>query len=139
MPGSQIFAPFVTMLLLTLVVWIVLYIRRISFLMSNRIAAQRLTTPEKLVEIIPGEVNSPANNLKNLFELPVAFYALCIYLYVTGNVDSVYLTAAWVFTGLRIVHSAIHCTVNIVMARFLVYMAGALALWFMVLRAALQL
>jgi hypothetical protein len=39
---------------------------------------------------------------------------------------------------LRIAHSLVHSTVNIVMLRFLIYMAGALTLWFMLLRAALE-
>ena len=35
------------------------------------------------------------------------FYALCIYLFVSGNVDSVYVNSAWAFLGFRIVHSAL--------------------------------
>jgi hypothetical protein len=33
-------------------------------------------------------------------------------------------------------HSAVHCTVNIVLLRFWLYCISALALWFMVVRAA---
>ena len=139
MQGTEIFVPFFGMLLLTLGVWIFLYVRRIAYCKKNKIHAQRLSTPEKAVELLPDKVNHPAHNFKNLFELPVVFYALCLYLYVTGNVDSVFVTGAWAFFGLRLIHSAIQCTVNIVMLRFLAYMAGALVLWFMVLRAALQL
>ena len=139
MQGTEIFAPFFGMLLLTFAVWVYLYVRRITFFKTNRIHAQRVSTPAKVVEIIPEEINYPANNFNNLFELPVVFYALCLYLFVTGNVDSVYVWAAWAFFGLRLAHSVIQCTVNIVMMRFAVYMAGALVLWFMVLRAALAL
>lgn len=139
MPATQIFGPFFGMLLLTLTVWVLLYARRITFLQKNKIHPQRLKTRERAAQLISEETNYPADNLMNLFELPVVFYALCIYLYVSGNVDFVYVAAAWAFFGLRAVHSAIHCTVNRVMARFLAYMAAALVLWFMVLRAALQL
>ena len=79
----------------------------------------------------------PAQNLRNLFELPVVFYALCLYLYVTGTADLAYVIGAWLFVGLRALHSAVHCSLNIVMLRFAAYMAGALVVWFMVLRAAL--
>lgn len=136
MQGKEIFLPFFGMLLLTFAVWVLMYVRRIRFLMANRIHAQRLATPGKVEQIIPDEIQYPAYNLRNLFELPVVFYALCLYLYVTGNVDAVFVSAAWVFFGFRVVHSAVQCTVNIVMLRFLVYMASALALWFMLLRAA---
>lgn len=37
----------------------------------------------------------------------------------------------------RVLHSAIHCTFNHVMARFTVYFVASVALWFMLLRAAL--
>ena len=138
MQNSAIFAPFIGMLVLTFVVWTVMYTRRLIFLKTNKIDPQRLTTPDKAAEIIPEEISYPAQNLRNLFELPVVFYALCLYLYVTSNVDSVYVIAAWAFLGFRIVHSAIHCTRNIVVLRFLAYFVGALVAWFMVLRAALD-
>ena len=65
------------------------------------------------------------------------FYALCLYLYVTGTAESLDVVAAWLFLLFRVVHSAIHCTVNIVMARFVAYSAAALMLWFMLARAIL--
>jgi len=136
MPGSEIFVPFFGMLLLTLVVWIFMYVRRLAYIVGHRIDSQDLTTPEKGAKIIPEKIHWPAYNFRNLFELPVIFYALCIYLYVTGKVDAVYVTSAWVFLALRVAHSAIHCSVNIVKLRFAAYMIGAVALWFMVLRAA---
>ena len=139
MQGQEIFAPFIGMLLLTFVVWAVMYVRRLNFLITNNIDSQRLTTPERGAQIIPEEIRYPANNLKNLFELPVVFYVLCLYLFATENVDTVYVVAAWVFLGFRVIHSLIHCTRNIVMPRFLAYMAGSLVLWFMVLREALDL
>ncbi len=64
--------------------------------------------------ILPASVNHASNNLKNLFELPVVFYALCAVLLVSQSVDAVYLYCAWAFVGLRVLHSLIHCTVNIV-------------------------
>ena len=96
---------------------------------------QEYTTPEKGTLQLPEEVNYPANNFKNLFELPVLFYALCLYLHVTGTAGQPELIAAWVFLVFRIAHSTIHCTVNIVMARFVTYAIAAFALWFMLARA----
>jgi len=91
-----------------------------------------------LARISPPSVSTPSDNLKNLFELPTLFYGLVLYLFVTSKVDEAYLIAAWVFAGFRILHSAVHCTVNIVMLRFWLYCISALALWFIVLRAALH-
>jgi len=137
MQAAEIFGPFFAMILLTLTVWIVMYVRRIRYSMANRIHAQRLGTPEKAVKEFPEEVQYPAYNLSNLLELPIIFYALCLYLFVTGNVDALYVIAAWSYVGLRAVHSAIQCTTNIVMRRFAIYMASSLVLWSMVFRASL--
>lgn len=127
------------MILVTFVVWIVLYVRRIGYLRSNRIHAQKVATPEKVAELIPDDVQYPANNFRNLLELPVIFYALCLYLHVSGNVDSWYVIGAWLYVALRAIHSLIQCTTNIVMRRFAAYMASSVVLWAMVLRAAVQL
>jgi hypothetical protein len=102
-------------------------------------SVQTYTTPDKAVGLLPDTVNYPAYNFKNLFELPVLFYGLCLYLYVSQSVDTVYLIAAWLFFVLRVAHSFEHCTSNVVMRRFYFYAAGALALWFMLGKAIVDL
>jgi hypothetical protein len=136
MDQSAIFDPFFCVILLTLVVWIYMYARRIPFIRDNALTPEQLT-PAELARLSPPAVSNPSDNLKNLFELPTIFYALVLYLYVTRQVDPVYVTAAWVFAGFRVAHSAVHCTVNVVLVRFGLYSVSALALWFMVIRAAL--
>ena len=138
MQGTEIFGPFFGMLVLTFVVWAVMYSRRISWIVKNKIDTQELNTPEKGAAIAPESVSFPSHNFRNLFEMPVIFYALCLYLFVTGNVDSTYMTSAWVFLVFRSIHSVVHCTVNIVKLRFLTYMIATLVLWFMLFRAALD-
>ncbi|MGH7878448.1 MAG: MAPEG family protein, partial [Candidatus Binataceae bacterium] len=79
----------------------------------------------------------PSDNLKNLFEIPVIFYALALYLFITKQVDTVYVDAAWLFVVFRVLHSAVHCTFNLVMLRFYLYLLSTLAVWFIAIRAAL--
>lgn len=138
MLDNQIIGPFLAMMLLTATVWVVLYVRRLNYVFANRIAAQRLTTPEKGAALIPEEVNWPSYNFRNLFELPVLFYALCLYLYASQTADKVFVMAAWAYVALRALHSLIHSTSNIVKRRFAVYMLSSLVLWFMLLRACWQ-
>ena len=135
MRNEQILLPMLGMMVLTAVVWFVMYARRIPAMRKARKPVQVYTTPNMVAEILPEEINYPAYNLKNLFELPVLFYALCLYFYVTATAESVDVIAAWLFLLFRVAHSAIHCTANIVMARFLAYCGAALALWFMLGRA----
>ena len=135
MSNEQILLPMLGMMVLTAVVWFVLYAKRIPAMRRAGKPTQAYTTPDKGAAFLPEEVSYPANNLRNLFELPVLFYALCLYLYVTATVGTADVIAAWLFLVFRIVHSAIHCTVNIVILRFAAYSAAALALWFMLGRA----
>jgi len=137
MNQSAIVGPFMTMMLLTLIVWIYMYAKRIPLIQKSKIDPNTLTAAE-LTRISPPSVSNPSDNLKNLFELPTLFYGLVLYLFVVNKVDETYLIAAWTFAGFRVLHSAVHCTVNIVMLRFWLYCISALALWFMVIRAALS-
>ena len=137
MMAQQILQPMLAMMALTAVVWFVLYARRLPAMRKVGRSAQDYTTPDKGAALLPEAVSYPAHNFRNLFELPVIFYALCLYLYVTATAASADVMAAWVFVGFRALHSLIHCTVNIVMARFFAYLAATLALWFMLVRALL--
>lgn len=130
--------PMLGMLVLTAIVWFYMYAKRIPAMKKARVPAQAYTTPDKAIELLPESINYPAYNLKNLFELPVVFYVLCLFLYVTDTVDIAYLVAAWLFLVFRMLHSIVHCTSNIVMLRFYLYSAAALALWFMLGRAVLM-
>ena len=137
MNNELILQPMLGVMALTAVVWFVMYAKRIPAMKKARVPVQAYTTPDKTVELLPEAVNNPANNLKNLFELPVLFYGLCLLLYATGGVDAGYVIAAWLFFAFRVAHSFVHCTTNIVMLRFYLYAAGSLALWFMLGRALL--
>jgi hypothetical protein len=137
MPQTAIFGPFFAMVSLTLVVWVYMYVRRIGFIRSNGISPKDLAVPGELARLSPPEISNPSDNLKNLFEIPVLFYALALYLFATNQVDGAYVSAAWVFVAFRALHSVVHCTINLVMLRFYLYLFSTLAVWFIAARAAL--
>lgn len=137
MTQEAIFSPFFATMFLTLLVWVYMYIRRIGFIKSQKIRPQDLVASSKAAQIWPRNVSNPSDNLKNLFEIPVLFYALVLYLFVTKQVDAVYVNAAWIFVVFRVLHSAVHCTFNLVMLRFYLYLFATLAVWFIAIRAAL--
>lgn len=136
MKQEAIFSPFFATVFLTLVVWIYMYIRRIYFITSRKLSQKEFAIPGKLAEISPPNVSNPSDNLKNLFEIPILFYALVLYLFVTKQVDTVYINAAWIFVVFRVLHSVVHCTFNLVMLRFYLYLFSTLAVWFIAIRAA---
>lgn len=137
MNQQLILQPAVSLFILTGIVWAVMYIRRLSYMSAHRIDPQSVATPELMGASLPAHINNASNNLKNLFELPVVFYAVCAFLLLTQRVDALFLNAAWAYVGLRALHSLIHCTVNMVKFRFTAYFLSSLVLWFMVARLAL--
>jgi hypothetical protein len=136
MAPQAIFGPFFATMLLTLAVWIYMYVRRIHFIMASKLSPQDLAVPGELGRVSPVAVSNPSDNLKNLFETPVLFYALALYLFATGGVDAGYVYAGWIFAAFRALHSAVHCTFNVVLLRFWLYAISTAALGFMVIRAA---
>jgi len=134
MEQAAIFRPFVATMLLTMVVWVYMYGRRLPFIFSSGLDPKQMT-PLELARRSPPQVSNPSDNLKNLFELPTVFYAVVLYLYVTHQVDGAYVVAAWGFFLFRVLHSAVHCTFNFIPLRFALYVISAGALWFMVIRA----
>jgi len=54
----------------------------------------------------PTRAVNASDNLKNQFEIPVLFYVLCIFCFISG-ISSLALTLlAWVYVALRIFHAA---------------------------------
>jgi hypothetical protein len=137
MTQNAIFSPFFAMVFITLIVWVYMYIRRISFIVSRKLNPKELE-PAAFAQISPPSVSNPSDNLKNLFETPVIFYTLILYLFVTKEVDALYVNAAWVFVAFRALHSAVHCTFNLIILRFYLYLFATIAIWFIAIRAALN-
>lgn len=64
----------------------------------------------------------------NQFELPVLFYVLTIFEYVTHLAGIVFVVLAWVFVIFRILHAYIHVTSNNIKLRGPFYGVGAIVL-----------
>jgi len=135
--SQSILQPAIALMLLTFVVWVYMGVLRLRFLVTNRVSPRRVATPELMNSVLPERINRPSNNLKNLFELPVIFYAVCAFALTLQHADAVLTGLAWAYVLARTVHSAIHCTVNAVQPRFAAYLASSVVLWLMVARLAL--
>ena len=126
--------PVVALAAWSLIMLIWLYATRIPAMTQANIKASDLKPG--VHPTLPLWASNVADNYNHLMEQPTIFYAVALFLYVTNKVDGTYLIAAWVFAVFRILHSAMHCTANIVLVRFWLYCISALAVWFMVVRAA---
>lgn len=126
---AEIFWPVIVLVGLTALIGILLYVRRISEIRRARIDPQALATRDKASAILKNV--SAADNFRNLFEVPVLFYAVCIALAITGEVTPLQLTLAWAYVVLRALHSLIHVTYNRVVHRFAVYTLSTICLFVM--------
>ena len=127
MDGKAIYLPVLVMMALTFAVWLRMFVVRVAQIKRDRIRPQALATSGQIATLLTD--SQAADNFRNLFELPVLFYAAVLIAAQAGQVGLATLTFAWLFVALRIVHSAIHCTYNKVMHRFRAYFAGGVALW----------
>lgn len=127
MDTRPIFLPALAMVALTFAVWVRMYVVRIGQMRRERIHPQSIAMSAQVAQRLSD--TRASDNFRNLFELPVLFYAALIAAAATGQVGSPVLGLAWSFVALRVAHSVIQCGYNKVMHRFWVYIAGALVLW----------
>ena len=73
-------------------------------------------------------IDSAANNLANLFEMPVLFFALVPLLLLFRHADHVQTALAWGFVMLRALHSYIHITAKPALWRFRAYLGSCIVL-----------
>jgi hypothetical protein len=119
--------PLFAMVALTTLVWLRLYQLRLGEMRRERIRPQSVA----LSGDASGRLKDTraSDNFRNLFELPVLFYAALLLALWAGADDPALRVLAWSFAAARVVHSGIHCTYNRVMHRFAVYALGGLLLW----------
>ncbi len=124
---ADILLPMVALAALTAAVWVRLYVERLGEMARRGIDPQAIATSRARDETL--RKTAAADNFRNLLELPVLFYALCLALVAADAVSPLFVGGAWVYVALRAVHSAIHCTYNGVVHRFLAYVASSVVLF----------
>lgn len=97
----------IAQVVLTFIVWVVLFYRRVGELKRRKINSQKIATSSQSAAVM--EDVRASDNFKHLFEMPVMFYFLCA-LAVATQASSFDLAAlAWIYVGLRYLHSYIQC------------------------------
>jgi len=125
--------PLLAQVFLTLVVWFYLYALRLPEIRNKGIDVRDLKDRAESHRLLPVSA-AASNNLKNLFEMPVLFYAAVLLTLVMMIQDPLLVGLSWAFVAFRAVHSFIHCTYNNVSHRFVAYALSCLALIFMWIR-----
>lgn len=128
MTKEIIFLPAILMVLLTILVWGRMLIVRVSSMKSARVHPEMMKS-QKAKDLLPEEANLPAENFANLFEVPILFYVLTAFLYVSEIVSIFYVALAFAYVVFRYIHSLVALSYNKVMHRFSAYIFSCIILW----------
>jgi len=122
MSERALFYPVLVLVALTFAIGFVMARRRFREMRERRIRPQELATAAAMSTTLKD--TGPADNFRNLFELPVLFYAAILVIFLAKFAAPIYIALAWLFVGSRLVHSVIACTTNRVRHRFYAYVVG---------------
>ncbi|MEO9971012.1 MAG: MAPEG family protein [Hyphomonadaceae bacterium] len=129
MTNIEFLQPMLALVVWTAVVWLWMYATRIPAMQKAGINPDSARHPGTYGELLPASTRSVADNYNHLHEQPTLFYALMVFAALTGGMDSFALMVAWIYVGLRIVHSLVQIIIGKVMLRFSVFVLASLALF----------
>ena len=134
----SILAPVLALVTLSLIVWIWMYATRIPAMQRADIQPQDVKFPADLLKL-PDGARQVADNYNHLMEQPTIFYAIVFYIFLAGHTDQLHIYLAWAYVLLRVVHTLVQGTVNIVNLRFSVFALSTLILMAMAAREVVAL
>ena len=127
---AEILRPVVVLIAWSLVMWGWMVAVRVPALKAAGIDLGRVrgSKPGQLDTILPPKAQWPAHNYNHLMEQPTIFYAAALTLAVSGDRGGLAAVLAWTYVALRIAHSIVQSTTNMIGVRFLLFVASTAAL-----------
>jgi hypothetical protein len=139
MSDFRLVYPMLAMVLLTFIVLIALFRRRIRAVREGHAPVSYFRVFQGSPE--PEYAAKASRHFTNLFEAPTLFYVACLAALVVGVTSPVVLGLAWAYVACRLAHALIHLGPNRVRHRLRAYFASwliLLALWVYVALGAVQ-
>ena len=131
MSYSPILAPVVALVAWTLVMLVWLAIARRSAFAKLGISWGSIPRGSRGVNLdgrAPDEAQWPSHNYNHLMEQPTIFYAIALTLAMMDFGGGINLILAWAYVGLRVVHSIVQSTINVVAVRFTIFFLASFCL-----------
>jgi len=129
-------SPVLGLVIWTLIVWVILYARRLPMLKGADLSADSAKSPDgSWKSQLPLKIQAPAHNYNHLMEQPTIFYALMFFLFLAEKSSAAALFLAWSYVALRIVHSLIQINAGAIMMRFTVFSLSTFCLMGMIVTA----
>jgi hypothetical protein len=119
--------PTFALVALIFAVWVVMFVARFRHMRRNPPPPGALDQGDLAMNYFR-PVEMPANNLANLFEMPVLYFTLVPLLLITRHAGDIQVGLAWAYVALRAVHSFIHIGPKKVIPRFAAYLASCVVL-----------
>ena len=138
-PDRALLLPVLALVLWTFVMWFWMYFTRIPAIRASRMRLDPTAPRGEQMSQLPPNVRWKADNYNHLFELPTVFYATVITLALVSPHDPTDVALAWGYVGLRVLHSLVQSTVNIIELRFAVFALSSLVLLALAIRTTLVL
>ena len=138
---SPILVPVVALVAWTLMMMLWLYATRFPAMKRAGISLKgRVGTRGGALDgLVEDQVQWKAHNYNHLMEQPTLFYAIALTLALMDHGDGPNLWLAWAYVGLRVLHSLIQATTNVVRWRFLAFAAASIVLIMLTVHAGLEL
>ncbi|QDP18576.1 MAPEG family protein [Sphingomonas xanthus] len=123
MEAATVLGPVVVLVAWTMVMFLWLYVTRLPAMRRAGIDLKGLVggRGQNLDGVLDEKIQWKAHNYNHLMEQPTLFYAVALALALLGDNDSTTAAFAWAYVGLRIAHSLVQATINIVMIRFALF------------------
>jgi hypothetical protein len=133
MTGPNLIAPVLALIAWTFVMWVWLYATRIPALRAAKVDLDKVSRTGAKLDL-PPDVARVADNYNHLHEQPTIFYALALAAQVAGAVDELSVWLAWSYVILRVVHSLVQATRNVIIVRFSVFATASAVLLLLLVR-----
>ena len=138
--GAEILQPVVALMIWTMIMWLWMYATRIPALQRiPDVDAKKMvgSTGASIRGQLPDSVNWKADNYNHLHEQPTLFYAVAIVLVVIGQGEGLNALLAWIYVALRVAHSLVQATKNVVLVRFVLFALSSVVLIALIVHAAI--
>ena len=119
--------PVFVLTLWTFTIFLIMSYGRTRFMKDPQDAAHT----KDLKGTLPAWVERTGDNYNHLFEQPVAFYVVTLAIALINSIDPLMMQLAWAFVILRIIHSLVQLTFNLVLVRFMLFLIGWLIIAYM--------
>ena len=129
MNQTALLTPVFILVLWTFAITAIMAYGRVKFTKDPQDAAHT----KALKGLLPDWVERTSDNYNHLFEQPVAFYVVTLSIALINNIETLMVQLAWAFVVIRIIHSLIQLTLNIVLLRFFVFATGWIIIAYMAL------